>query len=60
MEKNTGTIVKWFLFLSIFFLPSFIYSQERKDKYLSEDDRIFSIVYHTDAKTQASRSDWRK
>ena len=60
MEKNTGAIVKWFLFLSTFFLYSIIYSQEKKEKYLSEDERIFSVVYRTDAKTQSSRSDWRK
>ena len=48
------------MFLNIFFLPSIIYSQERKDKYLSENERIFSVVYRTDAKTQSSRSDWRK
>lgn len=60
MEKNTGAIVKWFLFLGTFFLYSIIYSQEKKEKYLSEDERIFSVVYRTDAKTQSSRSDWRK
>ena len=60
MEKNTSAIISCFLFLAVSCFSVSAYSQGKKEKYLSEDERIFTVTMRTDVKTQAAQKDWRK
>lgn len=59
MEKNTSALISIAWFAAALLLPSPLYPQEEKEKYLPENERIFVISQRTDAKTQASRADPR-
>lgn len=59
MEKNTSALISIAWFAAALLLPSPLYPQEEKEKYLPENARIFVISQRTDAKTQASRADPR-